>query len=786
MSKKPDTSALSSVFTSSMPDILRQLNLSLAVTTYQAGKVVLVRCDSDAITPEQPSGVVNTHFRSFDRPMGLAVNGNRLTIGGANTVWEMRNLPSVAKKLAPAGKHDACYLPRSIHITGDIDIHELGWSGDDELWLVNTRFCCLCTLDVDHSFYPRWRPHFVSALAPEDRCHLNGLAMVDGRPRYVTALGETDTEGGWRANKANGGILMDVDANEVILRGLSMPHSPRWYNGRLYVLESGEGALCVVDVDKGTWEKIAEVPGFTRGIDFIGPLAFIGLSKVRESATFSGIPIVSRLKERTCGVWVVNIETGDTIGFLRFESGVEEIFAVNILPNTSYPDMLEWGDPHIATSYVLPDHALADVYLPSEEELAKSPAGQFRLGVQLHRAGNLPDAIAALRRCIELQPDFPNARYSLGVALTGVDEFDEAAQLLEAAVANEPERADVHNSLGFVYTRLERPADAIACFQEAIEHDPGNADAHFNLGVAWLQSGDYTRGWEEYDWRWKTRQFTPFQCPHPPWDGSDIKDRTLLLHTEQGAGDAVQFARYIPLAAERCGKLIVVCQASLNPVFASLPGVGEVRQPGSIDVAAFDTWLPLMSLPRIFQTTLETIPPRIPYIDIAGVRRRKDEGALQLAAQNKPKIGIVWAGSPTHSNDRHRSCRLDDLYSLLQTPGLAFYSLQKGPQREELDNLPADIGLHDLDDKLQDYGDLVVVLDQLDLVITVDTSVAHVAGAMGKPVWVLLSTLADWRWGLHGDTTPWYPSMRLARQQALDDWTAPVTIVRKALENLVG
>ena len=278
-------------------------------------------------------------------------------------------MPAVARKLEPEGKYDACYLPRSIHITGNIDIHEMAWSADDELWLVNTRFGCLCTLDIDHSFHPRWRPHFVTAYAPEDRCHLNGLAMVSGRPKYVTALGETDTAGGWRENKASGGILMDVERDEVLLRGLSMPHSPRWYNDRLWLLESGEGSLARVDLETRTWQTVTRLPGFTRGIDFYGPLAFIGLSQVRETAIFSGIPLVERLGEaRTCGVWVVNIETGQTLGFLRFESGVEEIFAVQVLPGVRFPEMLEWDDERVAHSYVLPDEALAET--PSAEIVA--------------------------------------------------------------------------------------------------------------------------------------------------------------------------------------------------------------------------------------------------------------------------------------------------------------------------------------------------------------------------------------------------------------------------------
>ncbi len=342
---------LRSVYTSNLPEILAQLNISLAVSTYQAGKVILVRNDG---------GTINTHFRNFAKPMGIAADHSRLTVGGSNTVWYYRNMPAVAPKLEPNGKHDACYLPRRIHVTGDIDIHELAWSSDNVLWLVNTKFGTLCTLDDDHSFIPRWRPHFVTELAPQDRCHLNGLCMVNGQPKYVTTLGETDTPGGWRENKKDGGILMDVDSNEILLRGLSMPHSPRLYQDQLWLLESGEGSIAKVDLAQRSWQTMTKVPGFTRGIDFIGPLAFIGLSQVRESATFSGIPLVDRLEERTCGVWVVNIQTGETVAFLRFEEGVQEIFAVQILP-ARFPEMLEWGDELLATSYVVPDEALKDV-----------------------------------------------------------------------------------------------------------------------------------------------------------------------------------------------------------------------------------------------------------------------------------------------------------------------------------------------------------------------------------------------------------------------------------------
>src|SRR6185295_4046933 len=237
-------SPLRSVATTSLPALLRALSSSLLVSTYQSGWVILVRADGEAL---------NTHFRSFASPMGLAVGPRYLAIGTARHVWEYRNVPAAAQRLQPAGKHDACFLPRACHVTGDIRGHEMAFAGE-ELWVVNTRFSCLCELDRDHSFVPRWRPSFVSALAAEDRCHLNGLAVVDGQVRYVTALGRSDTPGGWRESKAEGGVLLDVPSGEAVANGLSMPHSPRWHDGRLWVLESGKGEIGVVDLPTGKIE----------------------------------------------------------------------------------------------------------------------------------------------------------------------------------------------------------------------------------------------------------------------------------------------------------------------------------------------------------------------------------------------------------------------------------------------------------------------------------------------------------------------------------------------------
>jgi uncharacterized protein (TIGR03032 family) len=355
-SEKPADDApspLRSVHTTNFPAILDELGSSLLVTTYQAGNLVVVRSDG---------GVINTHFRAFNKPMGMAVGPSRLAIGTAVDVAEFRNVPAVGAKLDPPGKHDACFLPRSTHVTGDIQIHEMAYVGD-QLWFVNTRFSCLATHDPDHSFAPVWRPKFISQLTPDDRCHLNGLGLKDGQARWVTALGETDTAGGWRDNKKSGGILIDIETNEIIARGLSMPHSPRWHGGRLWLLESGSGSLGFIEPSSGRYEPIVRLEGFTRGLEMVGNLAFVGLSQVRETAVFSGIEITERLKEteRTCGVWVVDIHRGEVVAFLKFEEAVQEVFAVALLPGIRFPDLINDNAELIGSSFVLPDAALRDV-----------------------------------------------------------------------------------------------------------------------------------------------------------------------------------------------------------------------------------------------------------------------------------------------------------------------------------------------------------------------------------------------------------------------------------------
>jgi uncharacterized protein (TIGR03032 family) len=341
--------------TDNFAPLLGQLNMSLLVTTYQANKLLAARA---------MNGGVSTLVRTFERPMGLAVDGRRMALGTRNQIWFLRNAPDIAPRVEPAGQHDACYLPRSSHVTGDIGVHELAWAGD-ELWVVNTRFSCLCTLDPDYSFVPRWRPPFVTALAAQDRCHLNGLALVEGQPKYVTALGETDTADGWRAHKPHGGCLIDIPSGDIVCRGLSMPHSPRWHDGRLWLLESGTGRLVVADLATGRWQAVAELPGFARGLALMGPYAFIGLSKIRTTSAMDGVPLAERRNELKCGVAVVDLRAGQVIAMLEFLTAVEEIFDVQLLAGQHFPEVVGFQKDAIHHTFIVPAAGGASPNTPS-------------------------------------------------------------------------------------------------------------------------------------------------------------------------------------------------------------------------------------------------------------------------------------------------------------------------------------------------------------------------------------------------------------------------------------
>ncbi len=348
-----DRADFGSEHTANLPEILARLGGSLAISTYQSGHVILVRAHGDSI---------DTHFARFDRPMGLAVDAARLVVGTRRELRELRNVPALAERLPGVPRADAVYALRHVQVTGDIDVHEIALAGE-ETFFVNTLFSCLARRSPAVSFEPVWRPRFVSALAPEDRCHLNGLALVDGRPRYLTALGATDTPQGWRERKRDGGVLIDCVADAIVASGLSMPHSPRWHDGRLWLLESGKGALSIVDPADGRVTEVARLPGFARGLAMVGRFAFVGLSMLREANAFTDIPVTEDGGTRTCGVHAVDLVAGRPVAFLRFSGRVQELFAVEAIVGARWPALVADDPALLDSTYALPEAALAEVRL---------------------------------------------------------------------------------------------------------------------------------------------------------------------------------------------------------------------------------------------------------------------------------------------------------------------------------------------------------------------------------------------------------------------------------------
>lgn len=325
----------SCTYSPELPALLAELNCSLIISTYQAGKVIILSADGDGLA-QLP--------RQFTKPMGLAVAGPRLAVATREEVVILAYDANLGQGYPPApGKYEGLLAPRTVHFCGELDIHDMAWQGDT-LWAVNTRFSCLSTLDYNFSFTPAWRPSFISHLADEDRCHLNGLAVDStGRPLYVTALGQTDTPRGWRANKTGGGVLIHVPSGEIVLAGLPMPHSPRLIDGHLYLLYSATGELVRADPARGTAEAILRLPGFGRGLARCGDYLFVGMSRLRQGRSLGDIPLAGQ--DLWAGVAVVSLSRGQLVGYIRYLNDCEEIYDVQVLTGVRRPGLLGLDSP---------------------------------------------------------------------------------------------------------------------------------------------------------------------------------------------------------------------------------------------------------------------------------------------------------------------------------------------------------------------------------------------------------------------------------------------------------
>nr|WP_245939706.1 tetratricopeptide repeat-containing glycosyltransferase family protein [Stenomitos frigidus] len=386
------------------------------------------------------------------------------------------------------------------------------------------------------------------------------------------------------------------------------------------------------------------------------------------------------------------------------------------------------------------------------------------LGTALQEQGCYEDAIAHFNRAIALKPDYAEAHYNLALVLQKQDRLEDALFHSQQTIALKPEFVDAYYNQGFLLRRLGRLEEAIAHYRTATQLAPNSAGAHKNLGHALLLTGALQQGFQEYEWRWRQPGWAPRLFAQPLWDGSPLIGRTILLHAEQGFGDTIQFIRYAALVRDRGGRVIVECQPSLLRLLETAAGIDQLIAQGA-PLPDFDVHAPLLSLPHLCSTTLETIPAPVAYLSPPVDHPLR----LKVPPGTRLKVGIAWTGNPDHKNNRYRSCAIEQFRALCQLPGIAFFSLQKGAPEADLQAL-AELPIQSLSASLDDFTATAAAIAQLDLVITIDTAVAHLAGALGKPVWLLLSVAPDWRWLLERDDSPWYPTMRLFRQRQRGSW----------------
>ena len=439
-------------YTPVLVDILQHLRASVVISTYQAGKVLVLGTHSGQLT---------ISYLDYDRPMGVAIGHDRIAVGAGAAIHFLKASHSAAATVKPIGSFDGCFVAHTSRHTGRILGHDLAW-GKEGLWIVNTLFSCLCKLDDNHSFVPRWKPSFISLLADEDRCHLNGMAMEHGFPRYVTVLAASNIPAGWRADKARTGCLIDVQNGEFLAQGLCMPHSPRVHNNSLFVLNSGHGNLSQVDRRTGQLTPVEHVPGYTRGLAFHGQFAFVGLSRIRESNVFGGLPISARPEELCCGIAVIDMLTGRTVATFRFLSGVEEIFAVDVIAGCRNVAIGGASQGELQQEiWIVPASASNVPNFLANPSSDTSPASSA--------TNSLEDRLAT-------HADDANAWITLGNLRQEQDRQADAILCSRRALAIRPELTTARQNLGYLLFNQGFPEQSRQIFTELLQIDPSPAN----------------------------------------------------------------------------------------------------------------------------------------------------------------------------------------------------------------------------------------------------------------------------------------------------------------------
>jgi tetratricopeptide (TPR) repeat protein len=416
-----------------------------------------------------------------------------------------------------------------------------------------------------------------------------------------------------------------------------------------------------------------------------------------------------------------------------------------------------------------------DAIIMMKESIAMQPElfpAHLNLGDILRRAGRIDDALVPAKEAARLRPDISAAHTGLANIYQMLGEFDDAVAEYGEALKIDPKNPDALNNLGLTLLRLCRIDEAVAAFDKAMSLRQNFIDARANRALGYLLRGDLEMGWVEYEWRWKSGGFTtkPMGYTQPQWDGSDLAGKTIVMHSEQGLGDTIQFARYATVLRDKGAKVILQCSPTLTDLLKTIDGVSEVVPNTAPTKLPFDVHIPMATLPLVLKTRLDNIPNKVPYISADPVRVAQWKEKLDAAGGNTLKVGIAWAGSPLHLNDRARTSGLGEFAPLAEIQDVTFFSMQKGDRSKDAKNPPAGMKLVDLTGDINDFQDTAAMVDNLDLVIAVDTSVVHLAGALGKPVWVMMAYGPDWRWLLDREDSPWYPTMTILRQPRAKAW----------------
>jgi len=436
----------------------------------------------------------------------------------------------------------------------------------------------------------------------------------------------------------------------------------------------------------------------------------------------------------------------------------------------SYKEILDMNPQHADSSHLLGlveyqhgNYAQAISHIQQAVLVVpEQPVFLNNLGNVLREMGQLDQALQAYQKAIQIQPEFAEGYYNMGVFFQEQRKLKKSVKAYQKAIQIQPDYVETHINLGVVLREQGLLKESVKAHQKAIRIQPDDAEAHINLAITFLLQGRLNVGWKEFEWRWSRKR----DFKRPLWDGTPLNEKSILIYAEQGFGDTIQFVRYIDLLPGANTVVIFVCQPELKSLFKGIARIDILVTKGE-DIPNSDFQVPLLSLPYMFNTTLDTIPARIPYL----YPRPKADSVFHVDGSHDLKVGIVWAGRPTHVNDSNRSIDLKWFKCLLDVKGCKFFSLQVGEAREDIKRYGYHHVIKDLGKQFIDFHHTALAILQLDLVISVDTAVAHLAGSLGKPVWTLLPFIPDWRWMLDRPDSPWYPSMTIFRQKEMGGWT---------------